>query len=306
MFHFALVVDARGAGYDGMIAVAKLQERSPLESNAVLTRAVEMRSSIEITLLFRQKTLQSIASELNDSLRVGRISADAGGGDVVCLGHQAVLREVFPAGKDETFILRVDITDEKPCADAMVFEGHLMFVEEFFVVFQEVLCLAVTAAFCYRQAHRPQVFVAVVTYDGGTQTVRSRDDFRAALQVEPRGEFASVEWRLLNVRDGASVVLRHEWPLVGSIREEVPFEDGLCSSHVVESHQFLFCQNDATELLFKRFALRFDVQNSMIFSNFPFRSKRRQFDCDTEFFYAKFVKLHGALCDIGCKDTTNN
>jgi len=74
-----------------------------------------------------------------------------------------------------------------------------MFLEERFIVLEERLCLAVAAAFAYHHAHCPHVFVAVATYDGGLQTVGRGDNLRAALQVEPRRQFASVEWWLLNV-----------------------------------------------------------------------------------------------------------
>ena len=65
----------------------------------------------------------------------------------MCLGHQTVLGEVLPTSEDKTFVLRIDVTNEEPSADAMVFEGHLMFFEERFIVLQEILRLAVTAPF---------------------------------------------------------------------------------------------------------------------------------------------------------------
>jgi len=72
--------------------------------------------------------------------------------------------------------------------------------------------------------------------------------------------------------------------LIGGIGQEVPFEDGLGACQVGQSHQLFFRQQDATELLLERFALRFDVQNSMIFRSLLLRGEGRQFDGGTEFF----------------------
>ena len=58
MFHFALVVDARGSRDDGVIAVAEPEERSPLEGDAVLARPVEVTCGVEILLLLRLETLK--------------------------------------------------------------------------------------------------------------------------------------------------------------------------------------------------------------------------------------------------------
>ena len=57
------------------------------------------------------------------------------------------------------------------------------------------------------------------------------------------------------------------------------------------------------ELLLEILTSRFDVQHSMKFSRFPFWGKGCQFDGSTEFFQVYFLKLHGALRNIGCKGT---
>ena len=103
---------------------------------------------------------------------------------------------------------------------------------------------------------------------------------------------------MLNVRDGARIVLLHEGPLVGSIREEVPFEDRLCAFNVLQFKQPGLCLTDAPELLLERLALGFDMQNRMEFRSLFLWGKGRQFDCGTDFFKVFFLKLHDALCGI--------
>ena len=209
-----------------------------------------------------------------------------------------MLREVLPTRKDEALILRINIPDEEPGTDTVVLQRHLVFLEELLIVLQERLCLAVAAAFAYHQPHRPEVFVAVVANCGRAQSVGIWEDFRSTLQIDPSRDFASIERRLLNVRDGARIVLLHEGPLVGSIREEVPFEDRLCAFNVLQFKQLRFRLTDAPELLLERLAPRFDMQNRMEFRSLLLWGKGRQFDCGTDFFKVFFLKLHGALCGI--------
>ena len=282
--HLAFVVDARRAGDDGMVAVAELEERASLEGDTVLCGAVEVCRGIEVALLFRLETAEGIASQLYDGLGVEGASADACGGDVVRLGYQAVLREILPSCQHEALVLNIDVADEEPRADAVVLQSHLVLLEELFVVLKQRLRLAVAASFGNEHTHRPQVLVAIVSDDCRAQPVGCRNDFCAALHVEPQGEFAPVEWRLLNVRDGAGVVLPHEWTLIGGVGEEVAFEDGLCALHFFGVEQPGLCLTDAMELFHECFAARFHVQHRVPFCRFSLRREGCQFYRYTEFF----------------------
>ena len=222
------------------------------------------------------------------------------------LGRQSVQGEVLPAGHDEALVLRINIADEEPSADAVVLERHFVLFEQLCIIREQGFRLSVAASLARRHSHRPEVLVTIVTNDGGAQAVGSGNDLRAALQVEPEGELAAVEGRLLNVGDGTRVVLSHEGSLIGGIREEVALEDGLCALHLLRIKQMRLCQSDASELFGECFASRLDVQHSVPLCCFPLWGKGRELDAGTDFFQVYFVELHGALYDIGCKGTAFN
>lgn len=280
-----------------MVAVAELQECASFEGDAVVAGSIEVCVGVEVLLLFGPDAFQGVASQLYECFCVGGVAADACGGDVVCLCCESVLVEVVAPCGYESVVLCIDVAHEEPCSDAVVLDGCVVLCEQCFVVFQQCLCLLETVALVCCHAHCPDVFVAVVAYDGGAECVCLPDDLCAALQVEPEGDFAAVEWRLLYIGDGAGGCLLHEGLLVGGVGEEVSFQDGLCVCHAFVCHELCFCFAEPAVLLLECFVAGFDVQHGVPFGHLAlWWDEGCQFDADSEVVQDDFLILHGALC----------
>lgn len=280
-----------------MVAVAELQECASLEGDAVVAGAIEVCVGVEVLLLLWLEAFQGVASQLYECFCVGGVAADACGGDVVCLCCESVLVEVVAPCGYESVVLCIDVAHEEPCSDAVVLDGCVVLCEECFVVFQQGLCLLVAVALACAHVHCPDVFVAVVPYDGGAELVCLVCDLCAALQVEPEGDFAAVEWWLLYVGDGAGGCLLHEGLLVGGVGEEVSFQYGLCLCHAFVCHELCFGFAEPVVLLLECLVAWFDVQHGVPFCHLTlWWCEGCQFDADSELVQGDFLVLHGALC----------
>ena len=280
-----------------MIAVSVLHECSSFECDAVVAGAIQVCWCVEVLLLLRSEAFYGVASHLYECFCVVWIAADACGGDVVCLCCESVPVEVFASCGYESLVLCVYISHEEPCADAVIFQCCLVFGQQVFVVFQQCLCLLVAVSLCCCHAHGPDVFVVVVAYDGGVESVCFVCDFCSALQIYPEGDFTAIEWWLLYVRYAACVLLLHEGLLVGRVGEEVSFEDDLCALHTSAGQKFCFGTAESVVLLLKSVVAWFYVQHGVPFGHLSlWWCEGCQFDADSELVQGDFLVLHGALC----------
>ena len=79
--HFAAIVDACRAADDQVTAVAVLDSRAAFEGYTILIGGIEVGGCIQITLLFRTKTLGGVGIHLHTALRLDGLSANACAGD---------------------------------------------------------------------------------------------------------------------------------------------------------------------------------------------------------------------------------
>ena len=128
------------------------------------------------------------------------------------------------------------------------------------------------------ESHCPDVLVAVVTHHCRTTYLS------ALLQVEPKGDFGSVERWLLNARNRTFITVAEEWSLISGITEEVAFEHYFSTLHFIHLAQDGFCLLNAGYLPLEKFVSCLHMEHGMYFSHFTSREVG-QFNTNPDVFY---------------------
>ena len=191
--------------------------------------------------------------------------SDAGAADEVCLFRQSLFPEVLLAGFHHAGVLRVDVAHEKPRADAVAGQCGTEVFQYLLIVDEQRFRLPGRVTLVFVHAHFPEVAVSVVFRHDHPSSV---GHLAAFLQVNPHGDFAAVERRLLDDGDGAVGFLPHERLLVGGIAQEIALQDGSRTGNPWQVGQPPLAFVDAGELSFEEFAARFHVQDGVEFPDF--------------------------------------
>ncbi len=260
----ALVVDAGGAGDEGVGAIAVFDADAAFEGDAVLVGGVEVGGGVEVVLLLLAVggACDGVGAHLYDGVGVGGEALDACGGEVVGVLGEALGGEVVLAGLDEAVVLGVDVADEEPCAEAVALEGGTELAEGGGVGLEDVAGLLVAVAVGVVDVHLPEVVVAVVAGDDG---VVAGGDGGAALEVHPDGYLAAVEGLLLDVGLGDVGLVAQVGLLVGAVAEEVALEDVLGALVLGLGGELVFDGVEALELLGKGLVAGLDVEDDVVF-----------------------------------------
>ena len=218
-------------------------------------------------------------------------AADTGTGDEVGVGGQVLGVEDLIAGLDHSGIIDIDILDEEPGAQTVDGQCATVLHESEQVIVQQQAGLVFGRFSGLDAVACPEMGVAVVGKSGQSARKGAGDD--TGLQIDPQGYFGAVQRRLFHDGAGTGRIFRQRSQqtvgLIGSIAQEIPFEDGGRSFQFVFQQMVIGIEQDSQLLVESQFRTG-EVNHRMVFTN----------SChwnETGYFYTRMVVLffHGHI-----------
>ena len=124
--------------------------------------------------------------------------------------------EVLATSHHESCVVSIHIAHEEPCAYAVVGNvGTILLVEQRLIVVEQSISLVIGVALGIHHAHSPDVLVAVMSHHSGMEGVSTIHHLSTLYHIEPQGEFAAIEWRLLYEGYGAGIAIMDKGHLIG-------------------------------------------------------------------------------------------
>ena len=147
----------------------------------------------------------------------------------MCINSESLGEEHLVTGTYHTSVVEIDIVDKKPCSDAVGLEGTTFFKQLHVVLIEEQTRLVLGVGCKVMGTAVPQMLELSVGY--GIKTCVCKTCLDTCHQITPEGNLCTIErWLLDNTFcTVCHIAYNHLILLIGSIAEEVTFENSLSS-----------------------------------------------------------------------------